>query len=358
MDIEKLKKEFEEIKVLFAKKQFLAIEKKTKAFIENFEITNEAIYKIFLDFISILTISLLNLSKIDVAAEILEKCVKDFPFEERLLSKLSEIYLKLKRVNDAEIILSGLINIKPGNIEYHLKLITIFTNNENNLRAIFELKKLVMQNCFDLNILKLLISLLGKEKIFSEQLRYIKIALMLEPDAPFLLIEQARSLAELGQNFEAWEIIDNFVNSGIEAKNIDSLIVSMLFEFSKLYLKLGFRDLLIINYIRLLILEREKPDKELKLKLGQLAKEINLEILFNFFYAGKTRTIVGGKTDENNLHYLTNCLLIIKESAKSSTFLLRNFLDESPEIKKLPKELIMAIYSTIISKEPIGQIYA
>lgn len=363
MEKDLYKREYEELKSLFAKKQFQLCEKKAITLLGNIKVTDENSYIIFRETTILLNHLLISSAKIPGAENLMKNAVNRYPFEEKFLVRLAEIYHRLKRDDNLREVLEKLVDIDPTDFKHRIRLITHLIKINKNIQAIIHIKYLLSLDCVEINLLKLLISLSGKEEIFSEQLKYINLGQNLFPEDDLLVIEEARALFRLKQYFQAFEVIEDFIDSKIEMKNIDPGLADILLEFSELYFITGFRDLLVKNFFRLLVLERQKQDKELKLKLANLATEINMEILFKYFSnsdfsIGKAREVIVSKnTQISELDYITNCILIIRETLKNKKISLNDFFAENTVLKALPKEIALALFSVIDTIMEAGSFY-
>ncbi len=276
-----LEKNLAEAAELLVRNQPLVAEKKARQLVSCI-LSNETYeQETYINAVILLSEALIKSVKYLLALEELEKALKILPFELQLLEKTYYLCVKLKRTQRAEAVLKMMVRISPGNSEICMNLVNHYLEKGENIEAIIELKKLICNGKYDTDIYRLLISLLGKEKLYSEQLNQINILQKFSPNDMALLIEEARALKSLGKHKKSLEIINSFLKYKIDEKKVDLEFAETLSEFSALYEKQGFRGLLLKLYIEAISLDYPKLDKEVRKKLEQFSKNMKQDIIFN-----------------------------------------------------------------------------
>lgn len=352
MEKELLEKQILKISQFVKMKDFNVAERESRKILVSLNKNDRYEYQSYVKLTNLLIDILLHISKGITALEELDKAVKLFPYEEKFLNKMYQVSLKAKRLQSAEDALKSLINLNPSNLGLRLQLVKLFIEKKDNINAIIELNRIINLDIPNAYVYKLLLSLLAKEKLFTEHLRHTRLMQELFPDDNSLIIEEVRALSGLGKNTEAFEIIFNFFKYKLENALVDQEFYLSLLEFSGLFIKTGNRDLLLEIYIEALSGGFEKLDKSIKISLEKFSKEMNLEIIFNMLCNPKippetefySRLIKSGKISMYDI--IEGIILISQNSDKDSQFFI-NYLKKTDLPKIVPKEIVPFLNSLI-----------
>jgi tetratricopeptide (TPR) repeat protein len=341
-----------EIKELINKKQFIVAEKKARTLITTLNINSEFNYMAYINATVFLVESLSRNARNLIAVEILEKAILDFPYEAKFLENLLDLYIKLKRVPKVEQVLKTLVNVKPSDTGLRLKLVNIFIEKNEIMNAIIEIKKIISLGSFDIKIISLLVSLLGKEKLFTEQLKMVKLMQEIEPANSSFQIEEARILIALNKQNEAFDLVDGLINFKIENHLYDTQLPEIFSEFKELYIKTGNQELLYETFSLVLLNNFQNFNKEVKMKFVKFATEMNLDILFNYllnprgFTPGEPRPALAIKCENNgSFEIITNCLQVLKNENKN--FNGKNFMTKYGIQNRPEPAFELALYSLV-----------
>jgi tetratricopeptide (TPR) repeat protein len=347
MDEALIKKSLNEIISLNERKQFMVAEKKARGLLTVLKPENQFKYKAMVDVSLQLAESLSRNAKNVDAINVLEKLHLQFPFESKILSILFNLYMKLKKLNDAERVVKRWVELEPDEPEGRIKLLRIYLNKHENIQAIIELKKIIGLGIVEPWLYKLLLALFDQEKIYSEKLKQVKLLREIKPDDTLLLVEEIRTLFAMKQYHGAFDLLDSYIDFKFENKQLDLELIGLLTDYGSFYLKLGHRESLGEYFSRLFPIYSSLAP-ELRVKLEALARKFNYELLFNFFispelFIRKEKAPFILKLKPENPGYeniIYNIMLIKKLYPEASTEYLNNFLTGSGLLKYIPDELI------------------
>lgn len=245
------------------------------------------------------------------ALEDLEKAYDQFPFEKKFLDEILELSIKLKRLPRAEAIFKILINISPDDLQLRLKLVNFYLDKDDNFNAIQELNNIISFEIYDVTIHRLLAICLGKEGLLAEQLNQVKFLQKLQPESSLMLIEEANILIKLGQQTQAFELIENLLNYKLEANEVDKEFISCMSEFRNLFFAQGYKDVLAEIFIKTLLTGFPKAPNDIKISLEKFAKELKWDLIFNFLCKNQ---LVIKYDNANELDLIENIGLLLQNN--------------------------------------------
>lgn len=316
MNKEVIEKEIAEIELFINKKQFVIAEKKARGLIKALNSFEPEQYEGYIKTIVLLSEILSKSMKTLLAWEELEKNLKEFPFEEKLLYELYNVSVKLKRFQKAETALKSLISINPSDIGIRLVLSKFYIALEENTNAIVELNKILGLGVYDVIIHNLLASCYLKAGLFSKALEHIRISQNIMPDDSSLVIQEAKILIMKNCFNEAYELINELLLDRFENSIVNTEFISIMVDFSDLYIKVGQKSNLVELIIKVLNEFTGLTVEDLQ-NLENLSKKIKTEVIFNFFVNHNKYKILF--TGLNELEIIRNIIYLVQNKTNFAT---------------------------------------
>lgn len=276
-----IEKSLHEIESLNQRRQFNIAEIRAKKLISELKLKAPNNTDQLINANLLLAESLSRSAKNLLAIDLLEKLNSRFPYEEKILLALLELYTKLKRNINIEKTIRAIIYSNPDNTSNYLKLIDIFSKNPDKLMLVIELEKMIADGIIQTSVYRLLASALDEEKLFTDKLRVLEMLQKLDPSDISVIREEVKSLFSLHDYYQAFQIMDALIVRLFEKGEYSTELSETLSEYGNFYLKLGYADTL-SEYIIRLFLIYNTSSLPMKQKLEKLAKDYNLEICFNF----------------------------------------------------------------------------
>lgn len=349
-----IEKEIKSIDDLFARKQFIGLDKKILYLLREikehgFEY-NEYYIHLKLLFIELITKS----GKPDIAISELEKELSKFPYNFQLLFKAYELYTKIQNIPKAKYCIELLIALRPDEPVLRINYINLLINTNDNSRAIFEIKNFFEITGHNTELCKILILLLGQECLYSEQFEKIKMLQKLLPDDISLIIEEINTLTKLGNLNDVIKAVNSLLNFKLENNQIDDQLISMLSSYSSLFAGMGNKELLADIFIKIIANHFQNLSSQNKAKIEKISRELKLGIIYHFFCNPKVRQnsiktdlrfiITNDKMDSYDI--IDNIMFMYKnmECITDSKLTIKKFLEKTDLCKLIPKDLISFLY--------------
>ncbi len=360
MENQKLQKILNEFSELIKRKQFMIVQKKVFEFfkiLKPFESNDD--YEAYI----IASLLMAEAFSKDVknlkALEELEKISKIFPFETRILNKMFDISVKLKRFAQAETILKSCVSSEPDNNDFKVQLVHFYLEHSQIQKAIGMLLFLIDSGAYDPSLYWMIADNFGKTSNHFHKLNQIKLLQQLKPSNPYLLMEEASVMTSIGHAKKGFDIISDLINYSFETNMVTPEIYSCIMSFSELFIALGYRDLLAEYFIRALLqTEYTKLPLDIKQQLEKYAKENEFMFIFNFIV--KPQVIMKYENvPENSI--LENIIYIVQnkkyfdEKKHSFKDYVRKLNSSSLNLQKnVGKALYPFIYSLIAVEREIN----
>ncbi len=334
MDKNIIEKKILEIESLIKRKQFIVVEQKARDIIKNLKVTDDESYNFYIKAYLLLADSLVKNIKNLKALEELERVLEIYPYEEKILLEIFELSIKLKRLPKAEASLKSIINISPENIEVRFKLINLFIEKLDYFEAIKELNILLAMNIKSLDIYRMLAGCYERMEMYNQAINYIlKMQEMNDEFSNF--VQEIKTLIKNSDYSNAYSKLKNIIDLKLNEDDFNESIIDFIINFKDLYISFGYRNELIENILDILNNYQAKLSTPYKAKIEKLLKELDLEIISNYFLK---RNLIANFDNFDEKSVIENIILFEQYENKMDYKSLKDFLTKNDIYKYITKD--------------------
>lgn len=276
-------KKLNELKQLMDKKQYQIVEKKSYELFKQLELQKFEQYNFYIDSLIIYSEALSKNVKNLKALEELENVLKLFPYDEKILLKVYDLCLKMKRNQRAEEILNSIIIIFPEKINYRMELINIYLEKNDFISVMFHLNTIFSLDLNNEDLNRLFLFCLKNEKLFYLQLSILSKSTFLNPENISLISNEVDVYIELNKTDYAIEILNKLFEYLLGENKTEEMFLLILQKYIDLYRKNAQFDYLVDIIIKFLVNDSFKISSDkFKNEVFSFIKSNNLDFIFNF----------------------------------------------------------------------------